>query len=190
MGRYGMDDQRRTKSVVTKGRDTHVGLDVEVLEVERVLSDIDTDDGDEAEERVLVGRSGDLEALSLGVVSLHLPLNHPFQISKQMRKTYEPTPSKTLNLQRGHVELLPEVIKRPECDVLEDAAGPLLAAAGGARFFRKGGRQRLGWVGVEVRARVREVQEEQNGRDVGQVDQISVSWTWTVYTLPLSSSAA
>ena len=51
-------------------RSTHVGLDVEVLEVESVLPDVDTDDGDEAEEGVLVGGGSDLEALSLGVVAL------------------------------------------------------------------------------------------------------------------------
>lgn len=37
-----------------KGRVTHVSLDVEVLEVEGVLPDINTDDGDVGEERVLV----------------------------------------------------------------------------------------------------------------------------------------
>ena len=37
-----------------EGRDTHVDLDVEVLEVERVLPDIDTNDWDVRDERVLV----------------------------------------------------------------------------------------------------------------------------------------
>ena len=49
---------------------THVGLDVKVLEVESVLPDVDADDGDEAEEGVLVGGGSDLEALRLGVVAL------------------------------------------------------------------------------------------------------------------------
>ena len=51
-------------------RNTHVGLDIEVLEVESVLPDIDADVGDEAEEGILVGGGSNLEALSLAVVTL------------------------------------------------------------------------------------------------------------------------
>ena len=51
-------------------RETYVGLDVEVLEVERVLPDVDADDGDVRQERVLVGSGGDLEDLQGGVVAL------------------------------------------------------------------------------------------------------------------------
>ena len=51
-------------------RETYVGLDVEVLEVERVLPDVDTDDGDMGEERVLVRRGRDLDDLRRRVVAL------------------------------------------------------------------------------------------------------------------------
>ena len=47
---------------------THVSLDVVVLEVERVLPDVDADDGDVREERVLVCGRHDLELLRHGVV--------------------------------------------------------------------------------------------------------------------------
>ena len=52
-------------------KNTHIGLDVLVLEVERVLPDIDADDGDVSEERVLVSGGHDLKTLVRGVVSLH-----------------------------------------------------------------------------------------------------------------------
>ena len=49
---------------------TYVNLDVEVLEVERVLPDVDADDGDVGQERVLVRRGGDLNDLGGGVPAL------------------------------------------------------------------------------------------------------------------------
>ena len=51
-------------------RDTHVDLDVQVLKVERVLPDVDADDGDVGQERVLVRRGGDLNDLGGGVPAL------------------------------------------------------------------------------------------------------------------------
>ena len=42
---------------------THVDLDIEVLEVESVLPDVDTDDGDQVQERVLVSGGGNLQTL-------------------------------------------------------------------------------------------------------------------------------
>ena len=52
-------------------KNTHVGLDVLVLEVERVLPDVDADDRDMAEERVLVRRRRDLNDLRGGVPALY-----------------------------------------------------------------------------------------------------------------------
>lgn len=49
---------------------THVGLDVEVLEVERVLPDVDADDGHVRQKRVLVSRGDNLQSLQGGVVAL------------------------------------------------------------------------------------------------------------------------
>ena len=51
-------------------KESHIGLNVLVLEVESVLPDIDTNDGDEGEERVLVSGGGDLETLGGGVQAL------------------------------------------------------------------------------------------------------------------------
>ena len=50
--------------------DTYVDLDVEVLEVERVLPDIDTNDWDVRDERVLVRGRDDLKTLGHRVVAL------------------------------------------------------------------------------------------------------------------------
>lgn len=53
--------------------DTHVDLDVLVLEVEGVLPDVDTNDGDVAKERVLVRSGDDLELLGIRVVAEPAP---------------------------------------------------------------------------------------------------------------------
>ena len=50
---------------------THVGLDVEVLKIESVLPHVDTDDGDQVQQRVLVGGGGDLQTLASGVQALN-----------------------------------------------------------------------------------------------------------------------
>lgn len=50
---------------------THLGLDVEILKVKRMFPNVDADDGDVRQERILVGRRHDLERLALGVVTLH-----------------------------------------------------------------------------------------------------------------------
>ena len=63
-------EERKRKRV------TYVDLDVEVLEVESVLPDIDTNDGNEGEERVLVSGGGDLETLGGGVQALQRKESH------------------------------------------------------------------------------------------------------------------
>lgn len=50
---------------------TYVSLDVEVLEIKRMLPDVDADDGDQVEERVLVGRSRNFKTLVGRVHSLY-----------------------------------------------------------------------------------------------------------------------
>ena len=49
---------------------TYVSLDVEVLEVEGVFPDINANDGDVRQERVLVGGGRDLDNLGRRVVAL------------------------------------------------------------------------------------------------------------------------
>ena len=53
---------------MTKG--TYVGLDVEVLEVEGVLPDVDADDGDVGQERVLVRGRREVQGLGNRVPAL------------------------------------------------------------------------------------------------------------------------
>lgn len=53
---------------------THVCLDVEVLEIESMLPDVNTDDGQERQERVLVRRRRDLEFLRRWVHALSVPV--------------------------------------------------------------------------------------------------------------------
>ena len=62
----------RDAHVQREGKETHVGLDVEVLEVEGVLPDIDADDGKQVQKRVLVSRRRDLELLGRWVQALSL----------------------------------------------------------------------------------------------------------------------
>lgn len=50
---------------------TYVDFDVEVLEVEGVFPDIDADDGDVSQQRVLVGRSDDFQLFSGGIQALY-----------------------------------------------------------------------------------------------------------------------
>jgi len=72
-----------------------VDLDVQVLEVESVLPDVDTDDGDVSEERVLVRRRRDLKTLRRGVET-------------------EPSPARALNSSGARVERLLERIDGSE----------------------------------------------------------------------------
>ena len=62
------DDQHHVREET--GQATYVGLHVEVLEVECVLPDVDADDGNMRQERVLVRGGSNLKNLGRGVVSL------------------------------------------------------------------------------------------------------------------------
>jgi hypothetical protein len=103
---------------------TYISLDVLVLEVEGVLPNVDTNDGDQAEERVLVGSGRNLETLSLRVVP-------------------EPSPAGSLDTQGSGVELLLEVIERAESlldgllerTVLEDTTVTLVSGSRGGEVL-------------------------------------------------------
>lgn len=127
---------RACSAIISRWK-THLDLDVEILKIKRVFPDIDTDDGDVRQERVLVGRRHDLECLALGVVALHrshddnnegsLALSD--KATNRGRKTYEPAPTGTLDGCRGRIELLLENVERakggvdgcPQGSVLEHA---------------------------------------------------------------------
>jgi hypothetical protein len=51
-------------------KDTNIGFDVLILEVERMFPDINTDDGDVAQEGILISGGGDLKTLGVGVEAL------------------------------------------------------------------------------------------------------------------------
>lgn len=53
-------------------RGTYISLDIQVLQVERVLPDINTDDRDVREQGVLVRSGGDLKAFGGRVVALRV----------------------------------------------------------------------------------------------------------------------
>jgi len=55
--------------------ETHIDLDIEVLEVEGVFPDVDTDDRGQVQERVLVSSGGNLQTLGGGVESLEAETN-------------------------------------------------------------------------------------------------------------------
>lgn len=81
-----------------KGREmgaTYVDLDVEVLQVERVLPDIDADDGDKRQERVLVRGRRELEALRRRVVSLFQSLSRPYKNGKEDEDNARASPSQS-----------------------------------------------------------------------------------------------
>ncbi len=60
-----------SRSVRARGvRDTHVDLDVLVLEIESMLPDVDTDERDVRDQRILVGSRRDFHALGLWVYAL------------------------------------------------------------------------------------------------------------------------
>ena len=67
---YSMRCSEHTAVCITTTECTYVSLDVEVLEVEGVFPNIDADDGDVRQERILVGGGRDLETLGRGVQAL------------------------------------------------------------------------------------------------------------------------
>lgn len=58
--------------IFQKVNETHINFDVEVLEVECMLPDVNTNDGDMGQERILVRRGDNLQSLAGGVQSLHV----------------------------------------------------------------------------------------------------------------------
>jgi len=72
-----------------------IDLDIEVLEVESVLPDVYADDGDQVQERVLIGGCGNLQTFGGGVQS-------------------EPAPARSLDGRGGGVKLLLEGIEGTE----------------------------------------------------------------------------
>jgi hypothetical protein len=72
---------------------TYVGANVEVLEVVGVLPDIDADDRDVGQERVLVGGRGDLELLGRRVESLQHDRVRSYKRNEEFNeRTSQPQP--------------------------------------------------------------------------------------------------
>ena len=93
-----------------KQGEIHISLDIEVLEVEGVLPHVDPEDGDQIQERVLIGGSRNLQTLFDRIQ----PLKKGIKIgsSPTIRRTYEPAPARTLDGRCGGGELFLELINR------------------------------------------------------------------------------
>lgn len=96
-------------------RQTDVNFDVLVLKVKGMLPNINTDDGSVSEEWILVGSSDNFNCLGRRVETLKEYFKFDNYFSQKTMKTYEPTPSRSLDSSRGCVELLLEVINSSIC---------------------------------------------------------------------------
>lgn len=76
---------------VRQKKGAHISLDVEVLKVERMLPDINTDNRDVGQKRILVGRGGNLKSSGRGVVSLRDGQFRVFSLQTCLR-TSQPQP--------------------------------------------------------------------------------------------------
>ena len=81
----------------------YINLDVEILEVESMFPNVDTDDRDVTKERILISSSDDFQALGGEIVTLRKERQQPDHLKD--RKTYEPSPSGTLDPSSSGVEL-------------------------------------------------------------------------------------
>lgn len=68
--RYWITDVKQVRYTSNRKDETHVDLNIEVLEIEGMLPDVDPDDGDQVQERVLVRGGGNLQGFGGGVQSL------------------------------------------------------------------------------------------------------------------------
>ena len=72
---------------------THICLEVEILEVERVLPDVDANDRDVCSKWVLVGRRDDFKSFCFGIEALSWNVCNLFMDIETVRETYEPSPA-------------------------------------------------------------------------------------------------
>ena len=82
-----------------------------------MLPDVDTDDGDQVQERVLVCSGSDLQTLGGGVQSLCTKTTVIARTLRQIStrdQAHKPAPTRTLNSGGGGVEFLLESIERTE----------------------------------------------------------------------------
>ena len=146
-------------SVPREIRSTHRAPVIEVLQIVRVLPDVDADDRSVTKERILVGRGDYFEDLRLGVPSLQACEN---KVHIRANDTYEPTPARTLNGRRRGIEFLEEVLDGAKVMLDRIFEGAVLENAAVALdvFAVRGGREVLPEEGViDVTAAV-----EANGR--------------------------
>ena len=79
--------------------DTYVNLDVLVLKVERMLPNVDANDGGVSEKRVLVGGGDDFKTLGCGVVSLYE--NKSRHSPLERRVDVPPNPNQSLGFRQS-----------------------------------------------------------------------------------------
>jgi len=116
---------------------TYISLDVEILEVKSVLPDVDANDGDMGEERILVSRSYNLQTLGGGIVALGEG-RQQLKRSDGM-KTHEPAPTRTLNSGSSGVKLGFKVVDAAKGTLELSLQRPIPEDATAASMFLIGG---------------------------------------------------
>lgn len=122
---------------------THISLDIEVLEVEGMLPDVNADDRNMSEKRILVGSSGDLETLGAWVQTLQSMLIVNIRSGGLCRLTSQPQPLPWM----PKVAVLNSFLRLsrlPNAATIASLSGPSLSAPplpffsddAGARFFQ------------------------------------------------------
>lgn len=89
---YNASTARGHREATIAHGNTHLGLYVEVLKVKRMLPNVNAEDGDVRQERVLVHRRHDLERLALDVVALRR--RSASTTSKDITEHVRPSPNR------------------------------------------------------------------------------------------------
>ena len=98
---------------------TYVDLYVEILQVKGVFPNVNTDDRDVGEKRILIGCGDNLQFTTGWVEALMITSSQPRHLMKPRpfggvhgSETYEPAPARTLNASSSRVEFFLQVIYR------------------------------------------------------------------------------
>jgi hypothetical protein len=91
--------------------ETHVGLHIEILQIEGVFPNVDTNNGNVSKERILVSRGDNLQLASCGTVALIIKSQHHENTLFNQFATYKPAPARSLDTSRSGVEFPLEVVE-------------------------------------------------------------------------------
>jgi len=123
---------------------SHISLDVEVLKIERMLPDINADNRNVGQERILVGCGGNLKSFGRGVVSLCDGQLQMFNAYTYLLRTSQPQPEPWIAAVVA-LNCFCMFSTEPNACTMASFKGPsrkappwpFCAAAEGARFFQK-----------------------------------------------------